>query len=150
LTYPELLHEKANNEGVVAKAEYGDVLLWILESTPEEAPRIVDCLESWQETEANIDWNAINQATTPEVHMTSCNEKAVAHFNTCEKAHCLLMDTLRTAQKDPFRARNTWQQHFVTNMFIRPETSEELEGFDPDLASLTAAVKSMRTGKSMV
>lgn len=25
-----------------------------------------------------------------------------------------------------------WQQHFVTNMFIRPTESEELDGFDPD------------------
>lgn len=26
----------------------------------------------------------------------------------------------------------SWQQHFVTNMFIRPETEAELQGFDPD------------------
>ena len=25
-----------------------------------------------------------------------------------------------------------WQQHFVTNMFIRPESPEELDGFEPD------------------
>ena len=31
-----------------------------------------------------------------------------------------------------------WQQHFVTNMFIRPETREELEGFEPDFTIINA------------
>ena len=31
-----------------------------------------------------------------------------------------------------------WQQHFVTNMFIRPEESSELEGFDPDFTVINA------------
>jgi phosphoenolpyruvate carboxykinase (ATP) len=26
-----------------------------------------------------------------------------------------------------------WQQHFVTNMFIRPTDPADLEGFDPDV-----------------
>ena len=31
-----------------------------------------------------------------------------------------------------------WQQHFVTNMFIRPETKEEIEGFEPDFTVINA------------
>ena len=31
-----------------------------------------------------------------------------------------------------------WQQHFVTNMFIRPETKEEIENFDPDFTVINA------------
>lgn len=31
-----------------------------------------------------------------------------------------------------------WQQHFVTNMFIRPETKEEIENFEPDFTIINA------------
>jgi len=31
-----------------------------------------------------------------------------------------------------------WQHHFVTNMFIRPETKEEIENFKPDFTIINA------------
>ena len=31
-----------------------------------------------------------------------------------------------------------WQQHFVSNMFIRPQTREELDGFEPDFTIINA------------
>ncbi len=31
-----------------------------------------------------------------------------------------------------------WQQHFVTNMFIRPETKEDIENFEPDFTIINA------------
>ena len=31
-----------------------------------------------------------------------------------------------------------WQQHFVTNMFIRPETPEEIKNFTPDFTVINA------------
>ena len=31
-----------------------------------------------------------------------------------------------------------WQQHFVTNMFIRPETRQEIQNFDPDFTIINA------------
>jgi len=33
---------------------------------------------------------------------------------------------------------NSWQQHFVSNMFIRPETREELQYFKPDFTIINA------------
>ena len=31
-----------------------------------------------------------------------------------------------------------WQQHFVTNMFIRPGSKEEIEDFEPDFTIINA------------
>jgi phosphoenolpyruvate carboxykinase (ATP) len=136
LTYPELFeHEKANDEGVVAKAEYGETFTVDTGKYTGRSPKdrwIV--LNPGSETEANVDWNSINQATTPEVY-DKLYDKAVAHFNTCEKAYVFdgyAGANPATRKKIRFVHEMAWQQHFVTNMFIRPETSEELEGFDPD------------------
>merc|ERR1719473_1948687 len=32
-----------------------------------------------------------------------------------------------------------WQQHFVTNMFIRPGSAEQIEGFEPDFTVINAS-----------
>ena len=31
-----------------------------------------------------------------------------------------------------------WQQHFVTNMFIRPKSHKEIEGFAPEFTIINA------------
>ena len=36
------------------------------------------------------------------------------------------------------RIRRAWQQHFVTNMFIRANDESDLEGFEPDFTVINA------------
>ena len=73
--------------------------------------------------------------TTPEVY-DELFDKAVAHFNTRENAY--VFDGYCGARNDSSRLKvrfvheMAWQQHFVTNMFIRPEEPSELENFEPD------------------
>jgi len=69
-------------------------------------------------------------------------EKAVAHYNSKENAY--VFDGYCGARKDSsqlkvrFIVEMAWQQHFVTNMFIRPQNSSELEGFEPDFTVINA------------
>jgi phosphoenolpyruvate carboxykinase (ATP) len=136
LGFAELFeHEKKNNEGVVAKAEYGDTFVVDTGKFTGRSPKdkwIVKNVGS--ESDANVDWNAINQPTSPQV-FDELYDKAVAHFNTRETAYvfdgyCGANPSSR--KKVRFVHEMAWQQHFVTNMFIRPETAEELENFEPD------------------
>lgn len=88
LTYQELFdHEVANQEGVVAKAEYGDTFVVDTGKYTGRSPKdrwIV--LNKGSETEANIDWNNINQPTSPEV-FDELYQKAVDYFNTRESCY---------------------------------------------------------------
>ena len=86
LTFQELFeHEQANNEGVVAKAEYGDTFTVYTGKYTGRSPKdkwVV--LNEGSESAENIDWNEINQSTTPEV-FDELYDKAVAHFNTLDR-----------------------------------------------------------------
>ena len=86
LSYPELFeHEKANNEGVVANAEYGETFVVDTGKYTGRSPK-----DKWvvrnvgSESDQNIDWNPINQPTEPEV-FDELYEKAIAYFNTLDK-----------------------------------------------------------------
>ena len=62
-------------------------------------------------------------------------EKAVKYFNQLDKAYvsdlyCGVSEASR--KKVRFITEMAWQQHFVSNMFIRPEKPEELDNFRPD------------------
>ena len=136
LSYPELLeHEIANKEGTLAQAEYGPTFAVDTGKYTGRSPKdrfIV--LNPGSETAENIDWNDINQPTTPEVYK-ELYEKAVAHFNTLDKAYVgdvYCGASPDTRKKVRFVHEMAWQQHFVTNMFIRPETTAELDNFEPD------------------
>ena len=93
------------------------------------------------ESAENIDWNNINMPAKPEVY-DELFDKAVAHFNTRDKAY--VFDGYCGARKDSsqlkvrFVHEMAWQQHFVTNMFIRPEEGAELDGFEPDFTVINA------------
>ena len=142
LSYPELFeHEVANGEGVVFKAKYGDTFGIDTGKFTGRSPG-----DKWavknagSESEANLWWGNINQPTTPEV-FDDLYEKAITHFNTLDK--CYVFDGYCGAnpasqKKVRFVHELAWQQHFVSNMFIRPETREELEGFEPDFTIINA------------
>jgi phosphoenolpyruvate carboxykinase (ATP) len=142
LTYQELFeHEKANNEGVVAKAEYGDTFCVSTGKFTGRSPK-----DKWfvynkgSQSAENVDWNDINQATTPEV-FDELHEKAVNYFNTLDRAYvfdCFVGASPNSCKKVRFIHELAWQQHFVTNMFIRPVHPSELEDFEPDFTIINA------------
>jgi phosphoenolpyruvate carboxykinase (ATP) len=136
LSYQELFeHEQANNEGIVAKAEYGDTFCVDTGKFTGRSPK-----DRWivrregSETDQHMDWNAINQPTSPQV-FAQLYDKAVAHFNTRDSVYVCDVycgASPQTRRRVRFVHEMAWQQHFVTNMFIRPSTREELEDFVPD------------------
>jgi len=142
LTFQELFdHEVANEEGKVASAEYGDTFTVDTGKFTGRSPKdkwIV--LNKDTESEGNIDWGAVNQPTSPEV-FDELYEKAIKHFNTKEKAYifdCFCGANPKSQRKVRFVHEMAWQQHFVTNMFIRPESKEDIENFDPDFTIINA------------
>lgn len=118
LTYQELFdHEVANKEGVVAKAKYGDTFTVDTGKFTGRSP-----LDRWivlnpgSETAEHMDWNKINQATTPEV-FDELLDKAVAYFNTRETAYVFdgyCGANPETRKKIRFVHEMAWQQHFGT------------------------------------
>lgn len=145
LTFQQLNeHEIANNEGKIAHAEYGDTFTVDTGKFTGRSPKdkwIV--LNKGSESAENIDWGSVNQATSPEV-FDELYEKAVNYFNTKEKAYvCDLYcgANPKTQKKVRFVHEMAWQQHFVTNMFIRPETKEEIENFAPDFTVINACAE---------
>ena len=137
LTFQELFeHEQANNEGKVAATENGDTFTVYTGKYTGRSPK-----DKWvvynegSQSAENIDWNDINRATTPEV-FDELYDKAVAYFNTVDKAYvfdCYCGASPKSRKKIRFVHEMAWQQHFVSNMFIRPQTKEELDNFEPDL-----------------
>jgi len=136
LTFGELFeHEKANNEGVVAEAVYGETFAVDTGKFTGRSPK-----DKWvvynegSESAQNIDWNSINQPTTPEVY-DELHEKAVSYFNTRDKCYvfdCYVGASPESRKNVRFVHEMAWQQHFVSNMFIRPVDPEELDDFEPD------------------
>lgn len=142
LTFQELYeHEQKNNEGKIASAEYGDTFTVYTGKFTGRSPN-----DKWlvknegSESAENVDWGKINQPTTPEVFQ-ELYEKAVRHFNSLEKAYvfdCFCGANKKSQKKVRFVHEQAWQQHFVTNMFIRPEKESDLEGFEPDFTVINA------------
>jgi len=146
LTFDELFdHEKMNNEGKVANTALGDTFTVYTGKFTGRSPS-----DKWivknegSESHNNIDWGKVNQATSPEV-FDELYEKAVAHFNSLEKAYvfdCFCGANPKSQKKIRFVHEMAWQQHFVTNMFIRPDDQSDLEGFEPDFTIINACSQS--------
>jgi len=142
LTFQELLeHEIANGEGEIAVTKYGETFTVDTGKFTGRSPK-----DKWivrnkgSESEANIDWGSVNQPTSPEV-FDALYEKAVNYFSSKEKAYvfdCFCGANPKTQKKVRFVHEMAWQQHFVTNMFIRPETKEQIENFEPDFTIINA------------
>ena len=68
-------------------------------------------------------------------------DKAVAHFN--DKESCYVFDGFcgaspKSRRRIRFVHEIAWQQHFVTNMFIRADAPADLDGFAPDFTVINA------------
>lgn len=140
LSYSELLkHEIKNNEGVLMKAKYGDTFSVDTGKFTGRSPK-----DKWivknTISEKNIWWGDINQPICESV-FDDLYEKAINHFNSLDKLY--LFDgycgsNKKSQKKVRFIHELSWQQHFVSNMFIRPETKEELLNFEPDFTIINA------------
>jgi len=142
LTYQELFdHEQANNEGVVAEAEYGSTFAVSTGKFTGRSPKdkfVV--LNPGSQSAEHMDWNDINQPTSPEV-FDELQDKAVDYFNTLDKVYvfdCYVGASPASRKKVRFIHEMAWQQHFCTNMFIRPVDAEELDDFEPDFTVMNA------------
>ncbi|KAL9190106.1 hypothetical protein ACHAXT_007317 [Thalassiosira profunda] len=144
-TFEELFqHEVRNNEGKVAAAEYGDTFCVDTGKFTGRSPS-----DKWlvknigSESDENIDWGKVNQPTSPEV-FDELYEKAVKYFNTKEEAY--VFDGFcganpKSQKRVRFVHEMAWQQHFVTNMFIRADSQADLEGFEPDFTVINCCTQ---------
>ena len=137
LAYQELFaHEVENNEGTFCKTKYGFTFAVDTGKFTGRSPQ-----DKWivrnpgSESELNIDWNEVNKPTTPEV-FDELYEKAVNYINSLDDIYVFdgfCGASTKSRKKVRFITEMAWQQHFVTNMFIRPESREELATMnDPD------------------
>jgi len=177
LTYKELYdHECASNEGLVAEAEYGKTFAVSTGKFTGRSPKDKFMVfNSESQSADHIDWNTINQQTSPEV-FDELEQKAVDYFNTLDKLYVFdcyvgaspssrkkirfVVSTLApsTRVQYDFKSRlkllvsslvvvvnlkheMAWQQHFCTNMFIRPVDPEELDDFEPDFTVMNACAE---------
>jgi phosphoenolpyruvate carboxykinase (ATP) len=142
----------ANKEGVVVAAEYGDTFAVDTGKFTGRSPKdkwIVKHVGS--ESEKNIDWGKVNQPVSPKV-FDELYAKAIQHFNTKEKLYvfdCYCGANPHSQKKIRFVHELAWQQHFVTNMFIRPESTEELKEFDPDFTVINACSQSVENWEEL-
>ncbi len=142
LTYQEIFeHEQANQEGVVAKAAYGDTFSVSTGKFTGRSPKDKFVVfNPGSQSAENVDWNEINQPTSPQV-FDELEQKAVDYFNTLDKVYvfdCYVGASPASQKKIRFVHEMAWQQHFCTNMFIRPVDPEELDDFEPDFTVMNA------------
>ena len=142
LNYLELRqHELKNREGDVFNTQNGHVIgidtgkftgrspndKWIVQNKNSQSDR-------------NIWWGDVNQPTTPDV-FKDIFKTAVDYFNTLDR--CYVFDGYcgtnpQSRKRVRFIHELAWQQHFVTNMFIRPTNRDELKNFTPDFTIINA------------
>ena len=67
--------------------------------------------------------------------------KVVMHYNNAKKVYVFdgyAGSNPASRIKVRFITEIAWQHHFVTNMFIRPQSREEIENFVPDFTIINA------------
>lgn len=88
----------------------------------------------------NIWWGEINQPISSKV-FDELHEKVLNHYGKAEKVYVFdgyCGANKKSRKKVRILTELAWQHHFVTNMFIRPESREELENFEPDFTIINA------------
>ena len=134
-------HETKNGEGTVVHTKYGDTFAVDTGKFTGRSPSDKWIVKQFgTESDENIWWGNINQPVNANV-FDDILDKAVNRFNSLDE--CYVFDGYCGAnpssqKKVRFVHELAWQQHFVTNMFIRPETREELEDFTPDFTIINA------------
>ncbi|KAI9997623.1 hypothetical protein PInf_001551 [Phytophthora infestans] len=88
----------------------------------------------------SIWWGDINQPVSPEV-FDELYKTVSEHYGQAEMVY--VFDGYAGAnpascKKVRFITELAWQHHFVTNMFLRPQTKEEITDFKPDFTIVNA------------
>ena len=139
LSYPALLnHELNNNEGKHLRCKYGYTYSVNTGKYTGRSPNDKWIVEN-PESKDKIWWGKVNKPTTNTV-FNELYKKAIDHYNTLDKMY--LFDGYcganpNSQKKVRFIHELAWQQHFVTNMFIRPK-KEDLKDFKPDFTIINA------------
>lgn len=142
LNYDELYkHEVKNNEGIIMKTKYGDTFAVNTGKFTGRSPKdkwIVKNINS--KSDSNINWGKVNQPISDDI-FEDLYSKAINHFN--ELNECYVFDGYcganpNSQKKVRFVHELAWQQHFVSNMFIRPDSKDELIEFEPDFTIINA------------
>lgn len=138
LSYNDIAeHEKYNDEGVVTSNGTFEIDTgkftgrspkdkWIVKQAPSDA---------------NIWWGDVNQPISDDV-FEDLYDKVVTHYNeNVDKmyvfdGYCGANPSSRKNVR--FLTELAWQHHFVTNMFIRPESLDEISDFAPDFTIINA------------
>ena len=151
LDYPELLqHEVMNNEGKLLDTKHFKTFSVDTGKFTGRSPN-----DKWivknigTESDKNIWWGDVNKPTSPDVFNDLLNT-AIKHFNTLDK--CYVFDGFcganpNSQKKVRFIHEQAWQQHFVTNMFIRPKNINDITNFDPDFTIINACSETNKKWK---
>ena len=90
----------------------------------------------------NIWWGDVNQKLSEDI-FDELYKNVVDYYNE-SSSKTYLFDGFAGADPDHsikvrFLVKKAWQAHFVHNMFIRPENSQQLEDFTPDFTIINAS-----------
>jgi len=93
-------------------------------------------------SEQHLWWGEVNQPVSGST-FRELNKLAVDHYNK-DADRIYVFDGYCGAnpasrKKVRFITEIAWQHHFVTNMFIRPETREEIQNFQPDFTIINGS-----------
>mmetsp|Transcript_15411 Transcript_15411/g.22897 ORF Transcript_15411/g.22897 Transcript_15411/m.22897 type:complete len:571 (+) Transcript_15411:137-1849(+) len=137
LSYEDLAkHERDNGEGVVTKNGTFAVDTGVFTGRSPKDKWIVKQAPS----EGNLWWGEVNQPVSPEV-FDELYEKVTKYYSGAEKmyvfdGYCGANPSSRKNVR--FITELAWQSHFVTNMFIRPKSKEEIADFKPEFTIINA------------
>ena len=138
LSYPDLFHhEVRNREGKVFQTNGSETFGVSTGKFTGRSPG-----DKWivkdEFTEKNIWWGKVNQPISSEV-FNNLYDTAVNHMNDLQE--CYIFDGYCGANKSTRRRvrfihEQSWQQHFVKNMFI-PKDNDDVN-FEPDFTIINA------------
>ncbi|CAI5735141.1 unnamed protein product [Peronospora destructor] len=137
LNYDEIAaHEKKNGEGEFVKNGTYTIDTGKFTGRSPKDKYIVDQAPS----NKNIWWSDINQPVSVDV-FDELYKTVTKHYGSAEKVY--VFDGYAGAnpasrKKVRFVTELAWQHHFVTNMFLRPQSKEEIADFEPDFTIVNA------------
>ncbi|TDH70351.1 hypothetical protein CCR75_002899 [Bremia lactucae] len=137
LSFDEIAaHEEANQEGIFTKNGTFAIDTGTFTGRSPKDKYIVDQSPSNQ----HIWWGDINQPVSPQV-FHELYDTVAKHYSTAEKVY--VFDGYAGAhaasrKKVRFITELAWQHHFVTNMFRRPLSKDEIVNFQPDFTIINA------------
>lgn len=141
LSYKDLFnHEEKNKEGTVFKTPYGDTFGIDTGKYTGRSPKDKYIVKNiGQGSEKNIWWGDVNKSISSQEfdHMM---KKSIDYYNSLDSIY--LFDGLCGASKDSqkkvrFIHDMAWQQHFVSNMFIKPRKITNQNNY-PDFTIINA------------